>query len=138
MAAQKGREFLLKVEDSPGAGTYTTVAGLRTTSATYNNEAVDITNKDDSGFRTLLEGAGTNSVSISAEGVAKDDAALELIRVAARDNTHLECQFVVPGSTNNYTSTGEFMVESFELTGEHNNELGFSVTLQSSGQLTES
>ena len=43
MAAQKGSAMLLKVDIS---GTATTVAGLRSTSITMNDEAVDVTTKD--------------------------------------------------------------------------------------------
>ena len=59
MAAQKGSAMLLKVDIS---GTQTTVAGLRSTSITMNDEAVDITNKDSLGTRTLLAGGGTQSI----------------------------------------------------------------------------
>ena len=42
MAAQKGKDLLLKA-DSDGAGTFITVAGLRTRSIAFNAETVDIT-----------------------------------------------------------------------------------------------
>lgn len=136
MAAQKGRDLLLKVEDSPGGGAFTTIAGLRTNTLTINNEAVDITTKDSSGKRELLEGAGVNSLSVSGEGVADDDAALELVRVAANANTHLNFQLVDPATTNGGTYEGEFMIESFEQTGEYNGAVTFTITLQSAAAIT--
>lgn len=138
MAAQLGREFLLSVEDSPGGGTFTTVAGLRANTLTYNNEAVDVTTKDDDAIRKLLATAGTRSISISGEGVAQDEATLALIRASAAAGTHLNYQLESPGTTDNFTLEGAFMIESFELTGEYNNELGFSFTLQSDGTISES
>ncbi len=59
MAAQKGLDVLMKIDIS---GTKTTIGGLRSTSITLNDESVDITNKDSLGSRTLLAGAGVNSL----------------------------------------------------------------------------
>ncbi|MBL4757367.1 MAG: phage major tail protein, TP901-1 family, partial [Rhizobiales bacterium] len=39
MAAQKGKDLLLKV-DSDGVGTFTTIAGLRARSISFNAESV--------------------------------------------------------------------------------------------------
>lgn len=136
MAAQKGRELLLKVEDSPAAGTFTTVGGLRTNTFTINNEAVEITTKDSLGKRRLLEGAGVNSISISGEGVAQDDTPLSLVLAAAQDNTHLNFQLIDPATTNGGTYEGEFMIESFEQTGEYNGAVNFTITLQSAGVIS--
>lgn len=138
MAAQLGREFLLKVEDTPGGGTFTTVAGLTTNTLTYNNEAVDVTTKDDAAIRKLLATAGTRSISISGEGVAQDEVTLGRLRASATAGTHLNYQLVSPGSTDNFTLEGAFMIESFEISGEFNNQLGFTFTLQSDGTITES
>ena len=54
MAAQKGSAMLLKVDIS---GTATTVAGLRSTSITMNDEAVDVTTKDSSGLTAAFRRA---------------------------------------------------------------------------------
>ena len=48
MAAQKGKDLLLKV-DSTGAGVFTTIAGLRTRSLSFNAETVDITHQESAG-----------------------------------------------------------------------------------------
>ena len=50
MAAQKGIELLLKVEATPGGGTYNTVGGMRASTITINNEMVDVTSKDSAGL----------------------------------------------------------------------------------------
>ena len=41
MSAQKGKDLLLKL-DSDGAGTFATVAGMRSRSIAFNTETVDI------------------------------------------------------------------------------------------------
>lgn len=136
MAAQRGNAFLLKVEATPGGGTYNAVGGGRAVTLTINNEMVDVTNKDSSGFRELLAAAGINSMSISAEGVYVDDANFDLVATSAEANTHLNYQIVFPGSTANRTYTGSFGVESLEATGEYNGAITYSMTLQADGQVT--
>ena len=42
MAAQKGKDLLLKI-DSNSAGSFVTVAGLRTKRLAFNSETVDVT-----------------------------------------------------------------------------------------------
>ena len=46
MAAQKGSAMLMKVGNAASPEVFTTIAGLRSTSLTVNNESVDVTNKD--------------------------------------------------------------------------------------------
>ena len=46
MVAQKGKDFLLKFNN---AGTYVTVAGLRTRRLAFNAQAVDVTDGKPSG-----------------------------------------------------------------------------------------
>jgi TP901-1 family phage major tail protein len=45
MTAQKGKDLLLKV-DSDGAGSFTTVAGLRARTLAFNAASVDITDQE--------------------------------------------------------------------------------------------
>ena len=80
MAAQKGASMLLKVGDGASPESFTTIAGLRSTSITLNDEAVDITNKDSSGNRELLADGGIHSMSISGSGVFRDQASEETLR----------------------------------------------------------
>ena len=65
MAAQKGSALLLKIGDGASPEAFTTIGGLRSTSITQNDEAVDITNKDSSAVRALLANGGVQSTSIS-------------------------------------------------------------------------
>ena len=64
MSAQKGKDLLLKV-DSDGAGTFATVAGLRSRSIAFNTETVDITHAESAGqWRELLAGAGAKHAKV--------------------------------------------------------------------------
>lgn len=126
MSAQKGRLFLLKIGG-------TAIGGLRATSMTINNEAVDITNKDSAGWRTLLEGAGVQSVDISVSGIAETQATFEMFKGYAQ-----------AGTINAYTLTaedgdsisGNFLITSFEEAGDYNAGQTFTASLQSSGTVT--
>lgn len=133
MAAQKGREFLLKIGDGGGPETFTTLGGFQSNSFVINNELVDITNKDSLGKRELLPGAGIQSMTASGSGVFKDDAAFNTAHTQAQNQTLVNWQIVVPDFG---TYEGSFYVESLEYGGEHNGEQTYNITLQSSGAVT--
>jgi len=70
--ALKGFGTLLQVEDSPGAGTYTTIGGVRDISGpTFEAEEIDVTDHDSAnGFREYLQGlkdAGELTAEINFE-----------------------------------------------------------------------
>ena len=142
MAAQKGSALLLKIGNSGSPESFTTVGGLRSTAITLNDEAVDITNKDSLGHRSLLAGAGVNSVSLSGSGVFTDAASEVLVRTryyaqqnssdgsSAQTAAFTNFQVIVPDLG---TFAGAFMIASLEYTGEFNGEVTYSVTLESAG-----
>jgi len=131
MAAQKGAALLLKINTT--GSTFVTVGGLRSTSITLNDEAVDVTNKDSSGNRTLLADGGIHSVSVSGSGVFTDAASETTLKDAMNASTFKTFQVIVPDFG---TYEGSFMVASLEYAGEHNGEVTYSVTLESSGAIT--
>jgi TP901-1 family phage major tail protein len=142
MAAQRGAAMLLKMDIS---GTQTTIAGLRSTSITFNEETVDITNKDSLGARTLLAGGGVQSVSVSGSGVFTDDASETALRTAyfaqanssdgsnAQTAAFEDFQILVPDLG---TLTGAFQITSLEYAGEYNGEVTYSITLESAEYIT--
>ena len=92
MVAQKGKDLLLKIDD---AGSFVTVAGLRSKRIAFNSETVDITDADSAGrWRELLAGSGVQRAAISGSGIFKDaqsDASMrqrffagEIVGLAAR------------------------------------------------------
>lgn len=133
MAAQKGKDLLLKV-DSDGLGGFTTVAGLRTRTLAFNAESVDVTHAESAGqWRELLEGAGVKSARLSGAGIFKDEASDEIVRSYFFNGTIRAWQVMIPdfGSV-----TGPFQILSFELTGRHDGEVAFELSLESAGALT--
>ncbi len=92
MAAQKGKDLLLKL-DSDGAGTFVTVAGLRTRTLAFNAATVDVTDTESVGrWRELLEGAGVKTARITGSGIYKDAASDEKVRQYFFDGTIREWQ----------------------------------------------
>jgi TP901-1 family phage major tail protein len=133
MAAQKGKDLLLRV-DSTGTGSFATVAGLRSRSISFNAETVDITHADSAGeWRELLAGAGVKSARITGTGIFKDAASDATIRAYVFDGTIRDWQVVIPDFG---TVEGLFQIGSFELSGRHDGEVAFEMTLESAGELT--
>lgn len=133
MAAQVGSDILLKIDN--GSGSYQTIAGLRTKSFKLGQEQVDTTNSDSvNKFREMLGGAGIKSLSVSASGVFLDAVAdATLLAVYTGQIANRNFQLTLPSFQQ---ITGPFMVADLEYTGEHNGEMTFNVTLESSGALT--
>ncbi len=119
-----------KVTFSPtGAGA--PVTGMRTKSITINNEPIDITTDDDSGFRTLLtDDPAQRSISMSVEGITKDD---ELIKLATAGGSNLISEYTMtfPGLG---TITGDFFIGTIELGAPYNEAVTFTATIESSGE----
>ena len=138
MAAQKGSALLLKATLS---GTESTVAGLRSTSMTINGEMVDITTKDSDALvsggstkaRALLAGGGVSNMAISASGVFTDSTLENEVRERAQKGT-IDTYKLVFGDGDNIA--GSFQITSYERAGEYNGEETYSLTLESSGQVT--
>jgi len=139
MAAQKGKEVLIKIWD--GNDSYDIIGGLRSSSITLNDESVDVTTKDSSGYRTLLAGGGVNSISISGSGVFTDSTTEGLLKDAYLG----QLQFQADGTTSNtpaftdfeffipnfFKFTGAFQITSLEYAGEYNGEATYSMSFES-------
>lgn len=130
MAAQKGKDLLVKIAD--GAG-YATVAGLRARRLAFNAETVDITHAESAGrWRELLDGAGVKRASVAGRGLFKDAASDALMRQTFFDGAVKTFQVVIPdfGSV-----TGPFQITSLDFAGEHDGEVTYELALESAGEL---
>jgi TP901-1 family phage major tail protein len=132
MPAQKGRDLLLKV-DQTGTGSFITVAGLRTRSLAFNAATVDITNAESSNqWRELLAGAGMRNARITGNGIFKDGASSALLRDTFFTGTIRNWQVIVPALG---TIQGPFQISSLDYAGQYNAEVSFDITLESAGDL---
>jgi TP901-1 family phage major tail protein len=133
MAAQRGKDLLLKVDET-GAGSFTTVAGLRTRSLAFNAAIVDITHTESANeWRELLAGAGVKTARLSGSGIFKDEASDETVRSYFFDGTIRDWQIIIPDFG---TVEGAFQITALEYSGGHDNELTFEIALESAGALT--
>lgn len=133
MAAQKGRDLLLKL-DTTGAGAFVTIAGLRTRSLSFDAATVDITNAESTGqWRELLAGAGVKRARVSGAGIFRDEASDMAVKDAFFAGAVKNWRIVVPDFGN---VDGLFQITSLEFTGQHSGELTFEISLESAGALT--
>lgn len=133
-APLKGKLFLLKVGDGEEAETFTTVAGLRTTSLSINGEMIDVTDKDsEDQMRELLDGGGVKSMTVTGAGVFEDDASQTALEEKALSGEIANYQITFESGR---TYQGAFQVTNVEYTGEYNDAHTYSVTLELSGKIT--
>ena len=130
MTAQKGSAFLLKIGDGSNPPAYETVAGLRTTQMSINGDTVVVTHKQSGGWRDLLSGAGTRSVSVSAAGIFLGSDAEASIRDHALSGTIESYELSFEDGSKMH---GKFLVQRLDYAGDFNGERNYTMQLESSG-----
>ena len=108
MTAQKGAAFLLKTGDGGSPPPY----------------------KESGGWRELLSGAGTRSVSVSAAGIFLGSEAEEAIRAHAFAGTLDEYELSFEDGAK---MRGRFLVQRLDYAGDFNGERTYALQLESSG-----
>lgn len=133
MVAQKGKDLLLKL-DTNGAGSFVTVAGMRSKRIAFNSETVDVTDADSAGrWRELLAGSGVQRASINGSGIFKDAASDAEIRTRFFAGTIAGWQLIVPDFG---TVEGAFQITALEYSGNHDGEVTFEMALESAGPIS--
>ncbi len=130
MPAQNGAAFLLKIGDGNSPIAYDTVAGLRTTQMTINGDSVVVTHKESGGWRDLLSGAGTRSVSVSAAGIFLGSGAENSVRAHALAGTLDDYELSFEDGAK---LRGRFLVQRLDYSGDFNGERNYTLQLESSG-----
>ncbi len=124
MAKNIGRKFLIKRNG-------TEIAAVRTKSFTINNEAIDVTTDDSSGYRTLLETPGQKQIDMSVEGLTED---YDLVQTAVDGSTLIETYTIE--FPNGDTIEGDFRFNNLEIGAEYNAASTFTAEIQSTGAYT--
>ena len=128
MTEKAGKDWLLKIDT--GGGVFVTIGGLRSQGFTQNAEMIDATNHGSNQERTLLDGAGIKSRSLSGSGIHDGDATHDLLDTLMGTQTLTPFQAVdLCGRT--YQNTCK--VVTYERTGDYNTEQPYSISLESSG-----
>jgi TP901-1 family phage major tail protein len=130
MPAQSGSAFLLKISDGASPPAYQTVAGLRTTQMSINGDTVVVTHKGSGGWRDLLSGAGTRSVSVSAAGIFLGSTAESAVRAHALAGTLDDYELSFEDGDK---LRGRFLVQRLDYAGDFNGERNYTLQLESSG-----
>lgn len=133
MSAQKGKDLLLKV-DQNGAGSFLTVAGLRSKRISFGAEAVDVTDQASAGqWRELLDGAGVRRANLAGSGIFKDAGSDGVVRTLFFAGSVRNWQVVVPDFG---TIAGPFQVTALEYGGNFDGEVVYEIAMESAGELT--
>jgi predicted secreted protein len=98
-----------------------------------NGEPVNVTNKDSGGWRELLSGAGTRSVSVSASGIFTGSAAE--LRLKSNALAGLIDDYELSFESGE-RMRGRFLVTRLDYSGDYNGERNYALALESSGPVT--
>lgn len=124
--ADSGRGLLIKIAA-------TAIAGARVNTMTVDNSPVDITDIASGGFRELANFSGQRSMDLGVSGVW-DDKVFRGKALAA------DSALLLADATLDFADggdiAGDFFLASYEENGEHDGEVTFTATLQSSGAFT--
>ena len=131
MAKYCGKDLLIqRLKTAPS--TYETIASMRSTSFSVNNEEVDVTDKSSVPWKQLLQ-CGVRSMALSASGIFSNDVSHDdLMSDVTAGNI---VQFKIISGRGDYF-VGQFLVTSLERSGEYNGAEQFSLSLSSAGAVT--
>jgi TP901-1 family phage major tail protein len=123
-----GQLVRVKLGSGGSPETFAVVAGAREDNFTLNNGEIDITDKDNKPWRTLLEG-GIQSMSMSCSGILEGTQLVDVALGQTINNYQFDIDSVG-------TFSGSFQIRSFEITGSHEESATFTASFESSGELT--
>lgn len=130
MPSQKGRDLLLKIGNGATPEVFTTIGAARTAAVMLNNQPVDATTMENAGIQSLHSDAGTQTMTVKLDGLFKNAAAEEALRLAAYDRTLKNYVLIYP---NGDSYQAAFAVENYQRGGSHDGLETFSVSLTRSG-----
>ena len=106
-----------------------TLVGINSKGWTFNNEALDSTDDNSSGWQERLATAGLKNIEFTFSGVVKN---LELINAYAGTSQMFPVVSTYPDGS---TLTGDFFMDSVSHTGESNGLTTFDASFSSSGSV---
>ena len=140
MAIFNGTDLILTVSPSSG-GSNAKLMHSTSCSLSVNVDTIDISTKDSAGFRDLI--GGQKSFSLSADGlmdfagVGADTEPDELFtQMMARTSVTFVFGLASPAS-GDYTYSGSGFITSLEMTGGVEDAPTYSVSIEGSGALTQ-
>lgn len=110
---------------------YVTIASMRSTGVSINNEEVDVTDKGSAQWKQLLQ-CGVRSMALTAAGMFTDSSTHDELMTDATNGAIHDFKII---SGRGDTFVGPFLVASLERTGEYNGAEQFSLSLSSAGAI---
>lgn len=116
----------------------TVLVGVRTRAFSVSNDYVDVTTDDDSSWRTLLLDPGLRSVEVTVGGISSDEKLIAEIMAASMAMAAVDINLPtgVGAATTAGKLDGNFLVSSYEQTGEHDGAVEFTATFMSAAAIT--
>lgn len=136
MSKVAGVDVILKVEETPGGGSFIAVGGQRGCSLSRSAETIDVTDKNSNGWSEAM--VGVKSWSLECDGfVVLGDNALTKIHEAFENRTKLKVEIRVGGDkdTNGFTYTGEVVITDFPEEFSYDDAVTYSLSLQGASPL---
>jgi TP901-1 family phage major tail protein len=112
---------------------YKSLGGIRSKSLAFQAEGIDITNQESDEWKTMLNGAGIRSGTISGGGVYNNNEMFQLIEDKFFAN-ELTCLMFIDVKTYRIYA-GCFKITSLEASGDYDAEGQFSISAESSGPI---
>lgn len=115
---------------------FTLFGGLNGTSVEFNRTLIESENFSQD-WREILPKTGKKMLDVSGSGVVDPDVPKELfVRLlqATQDGTPLKIRMI--RESDNLTIEGDFLISSYSLNDAVDTSLNFSITLNSTGQVT--
>lgn len=129
MAAQKGRDLLVKLADVNGD--YKTLIGLRAKTLNLNAKAVDVTHsQSENAWRELLPGAGIKTLEISGNGIFQDSDSDAQMREAFFSQAIQSLEIIIPDFG---IIQGGFILSELSYAGRYDGEASYEMRLSSAG-----
>jgi TP901-1 family phage major tail protein len=113
---------------------YKTIGGLRSSSLSFNADAIDVSNHGSNQWKNLKSGAGMRSVSVSGSGVYTNASNYRAMENSAIANSLVSLAFLDIDAGRIYS--GSFKITSIEASGEYDGEAAFSMSADSSGTVS--
>ncbi len=131
MAGQRGRDVLIRIGTGGEPESFVSIAGIKARRIALGTRPVDVTTTQSAqAWRELMAGAGTKTAEVAGSGTFKDAASDELMRASWFGGDVSNFELVVPGFG---VLVGPFVIAELTYTGEHDDEMGFSIRLASAG-----
>lgn len=113
---------------------FRSLGGLRSKEFSLSSEAVDITNVDSDEWKSMLDGAGVRSASMSGGGVWTNEAVFQEFFQDFLNN-RLTCLALIDTKSGRIYE-GCFKISELSVSGDYDAEGSYSVSAESSGPLT--